>query len=449
MKMPESESEENDDAITNDRDLRNRKWIARRNLSSFWLLGLCNNYAYVIMLSAAFDILGEERAPSTTPSPITMLTVNWSVINGTTSPTINPYDCNPSSTAVILLADILPCLLIKLASPWFADLIPYDVRIGFCVILIAAGLIMVSFAKTLALTIIGVSLASLASGLGEFSFLSMATFFDENVVSTWSSGTGGAGLFGALSYAGLTSAGLSPRNTILVMLIIPVLMASSYWLVLVRVPAIQSCTWGRRQAHIQYPPLLEETEKEEEDITSIQDAEASHLPWQEKVAVLKSVLYLMIPLMVVYIAEYFINQGLYELLFFPHAWLPHQEQYRWYQVLYQTGVFISRSSVNIVHIRRTWIFALMQIANMIIFLTQLFYFYIPSIFIVFVLVLFEGLLGGAAYVNTFYIIRREVSVDKREFALGAPTVSDSIGISIAALIAVPTHTAFCNRVVVK
>ena len=34
-----------------------RSW---RNLAGFWLLGLCNNYAYVIMLSAAHDILGND-----------------------------------------------------------------------------------------------------------------------------------------------------------------------------------------------------------------------------------------------------------------------------------------------------------------------------------------------------------------------------------------------------
>lgn len=31
-----------------------------RNLIAYWLLGLCNNYAYVIMLSAAHDILSED-----------------------------------------------------------------------------------------------------------------------------------------------------------------------------------------------------------------------------------------------------------------------------------------------------------------------------------------------------------------------------------------------------
>ena len=32
---------------------------------------------------------------------------------------------------------------------------------------------------------------------------------------------GGAGVFGALSYAGFTSAGVTPRNTVLIMNIIP------------------------------------------------------------------------------------------------------------------------------------------------------------------------------------------------------------------------------------
>lgn len=31
-----------------------------RNLIAYWLLGLCNNYAYIIMLSAAHDILSND-----------------------------------------------------------------------------------------------------------------------------------------------------------------------------------------------------------------------------------------------------------------------------------------------------------------------------------------------------------------------------------------------------
>lgn len=28
-----------------------------RDLSAYWILGLCNNYGYVVMLSAAYDII--------------------------------------------------------------------------------------------------------------------------------------------------------------------------------------------------------------------------------------------------------------------------------------------------------------------------------------------------------------------------------------------------------
>ena len=46
---------------------------------------------------------------------------------------------------------------------------------------------------------------------GEASFLSYSHFFKENVISTWSSGTGAAGVVGAGSYALLTTLGLHPR----------------------------------------------------------------------------------------------------------------------------------------------------------------------------------------------------------------------------------------------
>lgn len=32
-----------------------------RALISYWILGLCNNYGYVVMLTAASDIIGESE----------------------------------------------------------------------------------------------------------------------------------------------------------------------------------------------------------------------------------------------------------------------------------------------------------------------------------------------------------------------------------------------------
>lgn len=46
----------------------------------------------------------------------------------------------------------------------------------------------------------------------------------RSVISTWSSGTGGAGVLGAFSYAFFISIGLSDSTTLYLMLVVPVLM---------------------------------------------------------------------------------------------------------------------------------------------------------------------------------------------------------------------------------
>lgn len=95
----------------------------------------------------------------------------------------------------------------------------------------------------------------------------------------------------------------------------------------------------------------------------------------------------MIPLGLVYLFEYLINQGLvsfnefelkivvyyyifvyyiqnifqFELVYFEKIWLTHAEQYRWYQVLYQLGVFVSRTSVNLFPIEKIWILTVLQV----------------------------------------------------------------------------------------
>ncbi|XP_064331538.1 battenin isoform X4 [Phalacrocorax carbo] len=82
-----------------------------RNGAAFWLLGFCNNVPYVVMLSAARDILQPPEAPP--PHG-----------NG------SRYDCNPVSTGAVLLADILPALLVKVAAPFGLHLLPHRRGVG-------------------------------------------------------------------------------------------------------------------------------------------------------------------------------------------------------------------------------------------------------------------------------------------------------------------------------
>jgi battenin len=54
--------------------------------------------------------------------------------------------------------------------------------------------------------------------------------------------------------------------------------------------------------------------------------------------------------------------------------------------------------------------------------------YIPSIWIIFPIVLFEGLVGGAIYVNAFYLISEEVDESYKEFCLSSVSFWYSLGI---------------------
>uniref|UniRef100_A0A8C5XM48 Battenin n=1 Tax=Microcebus murinus TaxID=30608 RepID=A0A8C5XM48_MICMU len=353
-----------------------------KNAVGFWLLGLCNNFSYVVMLSAAHDILSHEKVPGNqshvdpgpTPTPL----------NGSSR-----FDCNSVSTAAVLLADILPTFGIKLLAPLGLHLLPYSPRVLVSGLCAAGSFILVAFSHSVGTSLCGVVLASISSGLGEVTFLSLTAFYP------------------------------------------------SYFFLLTS-PEPQD-PGGEEEAEIAaQQPLIGTT------ASGSKPGSSSGLSLQERWTVFKSLVQYIIPLVLVYFAEYFINQGLFELLFFRNTSLSHAQQYRWYQMLYQAGVFASRSSLHCCRIRYTWALAVLQCLNLAILLADVWFSYLPSIYLVFLIILYEGLLGGAAYVNTFHNIALETSDEHREFAMAAACISDTLGISLSGLLALPLHDFLCH-----
>lgn len=421
-------ADEEDDTTDGINSNRGREGKSKRNLIGFWLLGLCNNFGYVVMLSAAHDILHEKSSTQGNQS-----SNNTSLILDVTgsSKSSDGLECNPLSTGTVLLADILPTLIIKITAPFYMQRIPYSIRMAICVLCAFASFFIVAFSHALWFSLLGVVFASISSGFGEITLLSYSSHFDKDVVSTWSSGTGAAGVFGALSYAGFTSAGVSPRNTVLIMNVIPFTLGISYWFILEHPKDVN-----------EREPLLETARTD--SVTGSDMQPADPLTFKTKLIITKSLLKFMLPLFFVYFAEYFINQGLHELIYWNRIWLTPSEQYRWYQVDYQIGVFISRSSVNIFPIKKIWLLAVLQHVNLVILLCEAYFHFLPSVWIMFVIVFYEGLLGGACYVNAFYRISQEVPPEHKEFSMGVASMADSCGIAVAGATALPTHNAFCT-----
>ena len=155
----------------------------------------------------------------------------------------------------------------------------------------------------------------------------------------------------------------------------------------------------------------------------------------------------MLPLLLVYVAEYTINQGVAPTLLFPLPSTPFRHYrafYPAYNAIYQAGVFISRSSTPFFRIHHLYAPSFLQIANLGLLSAHAMFNFIPHVYLVFLVVFWEGLLGGLVYVNTFAEITDQVPQADREFSLAATTVSDSAGICIAGLASMVFEVWLCD-----
>lgn len=442
------------------------------NRLGFVILGLTNNFAYVIMLSAAYDLLNHTENPSTPKTPDAT-----SNLTSTNIMEEKPY-CNEQSTSTILLADTLPSLTTKIIYPFLLVGIRPAYKAVGTAILSAISFLVTGLTTSQVLIFAGVASASFSSGLGESTFLSHTPLYGDVSLSGWSMGTGAAGLLGSVAYALLRMI-LSIKIIMIIMLIVPIAMLVAYFCIIVPVPVenlnfdasqgnkrapesggltgasmnVISQTIGDNQQHV--APLNQPAGGDlgqrgygagNNNNSENQLLDETPFDWRAKVAYLPTLCKYFLPLLLVYFAEYFINQGLFELIYYPAiTFLDHAAQYRWFQVSYQLGVMISRSSLDLLQIRNIWTMSVLQAANALLFLAHASkLIYIPSFYIVIALIVYEGLLGGFTYVNTFYRIKKECRQDRLEFAISTVTIADSLGIVMAGIAALPVHNALCK-----
>lgn len=89
--------------------------------------------------------------------------------------------------------------------------------------------------------------------------------------------------------------------------------------------------------------------------------------------------------------------------------------------------------------------SLLQFINVVITIIQSMYdLPFTSIWLLLILILYEGLLGGFSYVNTFVSVSEGVPKTKREFSMGCVSVSDGMGIAIAGCINLWLEKKLCG-----
>ncbi|KAH8102175.1 batten's disease protein Cln3 [Cristinia sonorae] len=453
MLLDEDEMDSEEEALLRPQTSVDSRRLLFKLGSSFFLFGLINNVLYVVILSAALDLV-----PPSTPK------------------------------GIIAFCNIFPALVAKVGWPYILKgRIRYGRRIiGNC-ILSVLGMLVVAMFNSLYMRLLGIGLASFSSGLGELTFLQLSTTYHPpsvagDSVGYFAAGTGAAGLVGASLWWMLRNLGV--QVGVGLSSVLPLVIPLSYYLVLPQPLAFSNMALppAYEDESIGAPTTAPYTPLSTNDDPGLdghveEPKRSIALSARDKWSLVKPLLSVyMLPLFLVYTLEYTINQGIAPTLVYPvptpenHWFLSHiihsiRDYYPLWQLVYQTTVFFSRSSITLgIPPLPRRLLPLPAIIQAVI-LTILMYESAVGIFgdgseglsfaLVFFLISLEGICGGLAYVNVFFRINQEENTvsaggdperakQEREFKIGSIGFADSMGILLASIIAVPTEVQLCN-----
>ncbi|KAK6192600.1 hypothetical protein SNE40_004044 [Patella caerulea] len=244
-----------------------------------------------------------------------------------------------------------------------------------------------------------------SAAFGENVTLGFLSKFPSHLVNAWSSGTGMAGLLGSTIYIifGCSvgngedkTRGLHTLTKYAFLLTTPVVLV--YWLayfIVIKTDKEQPIEIiVNKEEDSERTPILENDCESNEGY----DVET---PCQRIWRCLKLILWMGFNLCAVYVFEYVARGCAAKVRHKSEYHVGCPELYAALQLCYQAGVFVSRSSVQLFTIKRVDILTLLQLINMILWIFDVHWKFLP-VSVLPALMIFVGLLGGASYVNIFY-----------------------------------------------
>jgi battenin len=102
---------------------------------------------------------------------------------------------------------------------------------------------------------------------------------------------------------------------------------------------------------------------------------------------------------------------------------------------YQVGVFMSRSSLQLIKIRRVWLLSLFQMINFAFLFANTQYMFVDTLYLLCPLLVWVGFMGGASYVNVMHNILelKTLKNSEREAALALSLMFNDTGVLSAAI----------------
>lgn len=87
---------------------------------------------------------------------------------------------------------------------------------------------------------------------------------------------------------------------------------------------------------------------------------------------------------------------------------------------------------------------MLQFVNIIFFASQVMFMIVRTIWIMLIVIFYEGFLSGFAYINTYNRVANEIPIQYKSFGMSLTAISQSFGVVLAAFLAIPIHNEICK-----
>ncbi len=361
----------------------------------FFMLGVLNNVTYVIMIAGSPEIAAE-------------------------------------SIGLVYFLAVAPALGVKFSSQYWFDRVSYWWRLMVCIpVLMALAFGLVAFGP-LSTKLVGVAMVAVQSALGEASCLALTSRYPSSerrdLLTGWSSGTGIAGI------AGYVVVGLFRYldMSFVAMLCSALLVLPAMW------TYVYASIHGGFEGFegVQEAAVVHVDDDAEEHVAMVaghsrrQHALDHHgeLALRDR---LERLMPYSLPLFGVYFAEYACQSGVWITI--GESERSRRRFYTASNLLYQFGVFLSRSSGSVFELN------LSSLPWLAVFQFGLLFFFIAVSLLevsgwwLLVPAFVTGIFGGLCYVNAFRLLAHDSPPSEREKNMALTSTADSLGVGCADL----------------
>ncbi|OHS98931.1 CLN3 protein [Tritrichomonas foetus] len=370
----------------------NRERVSRVRLIdkiAMFMIGIINNTPYVIGIASAQRI-------------------------------VKGYD-KDSYLGIVLWANTISGIFSRFINSWLISMnVAYEINFIANLLMMLFGLLACAFSRWFSLTCVGIFFIGFSSNLGESVMLCYMTFKRKtNLLKSWSSGTGMAGIAGA-GYSFICDVvNMNDFWAFIGVTPVVVLYGLLFFLVIWRSPEEDEET--DRMDH----PIL----NDENSLPPFIDGGGQNGAIDEEAPNVKvtvteyvgvcdcsywgSAGWLMFNCGAVYFLEY-VMQGVFaDCCLTAEKKKKYHYMYSLLNLMYQIGVFLSRSSLSFFTFPKIWILTLGQCVFFALWCTQAFFHFMPVGVLLGTMVC-VGLFGGCSYVNAFHMMMNDETMTTKQ-----------------------------------